>query len=141
MSVLEPPDDRALRPLNEWQVRALSLALRRWAERHPEPHRPLISFGGDRPVSASELARAVQPYPDGKEAYPDRRERYPDRRDQVRRQYLHMVQLVMLDVSFEEYLGSIERSGNPRFPPLRWLLELRDRVLPSWRKRQLLSTR
>jgi hypothetical protein len=118
--MLEPPDDRLLPPLDDGQVWALSQALRRWADRHPEPHRPLISFGGDRFVSASELAEAVQPFL-------EREERYPSQ-DEVRRKYLRMAQLVMLETPFEEYLGSIERSGSPRFPPLRWSLELLDRI-------------
>lgn len=129
MSILEPPDDNSLRPLDDRQVQALSQALRCWADRHPDSHRPLISFGGDRFVSASELAQAIQPGS-------DREERYPSRQNQVRRQYLRMVQMVMLETPFEEYLGSIERSGRPRFRPFRWPLELRDRIRLRRRKRE-----
>jgi hypothetical protein len=107
--------------LGEPEVRALSEALRRWADRHPDPHRPLISFGGDRFVSASELAHAVQPDP-------GREDEYSSRQDEVRRQYLRMVQLVLLETPFEQYLGSIERSGSPRIRLFRWPLELRDRL-------------
>ena len=118
MSALEPPDDR---PLDDHEVFALAQALRRWANRHPDPDRPLISFGGERFVSASELAEAVQfPF--------NREERYWDDRERVRQQYLRMVQLVLLETPFEEYLASIERSGSPRFHVLRWPLELRDRI-------------
>jgi hypothetical protein len=120
VSILEPPDDRLLLPLDDEQVWALSQALRRWADRHPEPHRPLISFGGDRFVSADELAEAVRPFPEREERYPNQGE--------VRRRYLRMVQLVMLETPFEVYLGSIERSGSPRFLPLRWSLELLDQI-------------
>lgn len=121
MSALEPPDDRPLRPLDDQEVFALAQALRRWADRHPEPHRPLISFGGKRFVSASELAEAVQS-PHARE------ERYWGDRERVRQQYLRMVQLVLLETPFREYLASIERSGSPRFRALRWPLELRDRI-------------
>lgn len=120
MSTLEPPDDRLLPPLDDWQVWALSRALRDWADRHPEPHRPLISFGGDRFVSANELAEAVQFPPEREAGYPSQGE--------VGRRYLRMVQMVMLEMPFEEYLGSIERSGSPRFPPFRWPLELLDQI-------------
>jgi hypothetical protein len=129
VSALEPPDDYSLPPLDDWQIRALAQALCRWADRHPDPHRPLISFGGDRFVSANELAQAIQ-------LGLDREERYPSRQSRVRRQYLRMVQMVIRETPFEEYLGSIERSGRPRFRPFRWPLELRDRIRLRRRKRE-----
>jgi hypothetical protein len=118
---VRPPDDRFLPRLGEPEVRALSEALRRWADRHPDAHRPLISFGGDRFVSASELAHAVQ-------SGAGRGEKPSSRQDEVRQQYLRMVELVLLETPFEQYLGSIDRSGSPRIRLFRWPLELRDRL-------------
>jgi hypothetical protein len=123
-----PPDDRFTRPLGEPEIRALSIALARWAGRHPDPHRPLISFGGERFVSASELALAVR-------AGPGPKREYPNHFEEVRRKYLRMVQLVLLETPFEQYLESIERSGSPRIRLFRFPLELRDRFLLRRRER------
>lgn len=114
MSVLEPPDERELPPLNEEQRRVLIDAMTRWVDRHPEPDRPFFGFAGGAFVSPRELVVAVR------------------EDSSVGRQYLESVRLVLTKVPFETFIGSIERSGRPRWRVLQAVLE----VASAWSRKR-----
>lgn len=47
-------------PLTERQVEELIAALRTWAERHPAPDNPVISFAGSSPMTPRQLPLEVK---------------------------------------------------------------------------------
>lgn len=110
MSVAEPPDGLEPEPLDQSRRRELLDAMAAWADRHPEPDRPVFGFAGREFVSARGLVRAIRS------------------ESEVGRQFIHSVELVLTEISFETYIKSIERSGRTRTLRLRLLLMLWRRL-------------
>lgn len=119
---MEHPDEPHLPPLERRQVVRLFHAMSGWVSRHPRPNEPLISFPDTGFVSPLELTVAV-----GAEAFSDS-EWVGRGGSDLGRLYLDSLRWVLLEIPFETYLASVERSATPRFRPLRPLFELSSRL-------------
>jgi hypothetical protein len=80
-------------PLTREQVQRLVLALRSWAERHPAPDDPVLSFAGSKVLSPKQLAVEVASNtPDGEV-------------------FLRVVRFGLEVMPFEEIISRFERVG------------------------------
>jgi hypothetical protein len=102
--------DPNLPPLPPEDYRELVSALERWAERHPEPDRPIFGYADSEFVSPRELVIAVES------------------RSDLGARFLEDVRLLLTRVPFSTYLQSIERSRAP------WWSILWHRMLNLFRR-------
>jgi hypothetical protein len=96
--------------LDQSQRRELLDTVNAWADRHPEPDRPLFGFAGREFVSPRGLVVAIRT------------------ESEVGRQFIYSVELVVTEIPFESYIKSIERSGRSRWSWIRRLILLWRRL-------------
>src|SRR6266576_5380382 len=119
-AAVEPPDQAEPERLSKTQQQALVRALSEWAQRHPKPNRPVWG-----------LAQAVQLTPNDQiqdMLSPVELVEAVKSETPVGERFMHSVGITLTEVSFEDYLRSIDRSATrPRM--IEALLDLWHRVV------------
>jgi hypothetical protein len=122
----EIPKSFGMPTMDDDEERRLLVALTEWVARIREPDRPLVAYQGLDVASPREVVRGVAIFMNGGSG--------PEA--ELGRRYLETINSALEEVPFELFIASIERSGNPRLRPLRWILEVRDRISFELRRRR-----